>query len=328
MILAGDIGGTKTLLGLFGRNGDVKHPLRQETFPSQKYADLEAIIAKFLAAGGARPAAASLAVAGPVRQGTAQITNLPWVIAAETIGRTFHLPAVRLMNDVQATAAAVPFLAQADLATLRTGKPDPTGAIAVIAPGTGLGEAFLTWDGRRYQAHPSEGGHASFAPGSDAEVALLAHLHPRLGHLSFERVCSGSGIRNLYDFLGATGRFSVPGWLREALNDAGDPTPVIVEAALERRADICVAVLDLFVRILGREAGNMALKVLSTGGIYLGGGMPPRILSRLQAPDFLRAISGKGRFRMLLDAMPVHVILDAEAALHGAALDGLAHLGT
>ncbi len=141
-------------------------------------------------------------------------------------------------------------------------------------------------------------------------------------------MCSGGGIRNLYDFLRETGRFSIPDWLKEALGDAEDPTPVIVAAALERRADICVAVLDLFVRILGREAGNMALKVLSTGGIYLGGGMPPRILSRLQQPDFLEAVSGKGRFGKLLDAMPVHVILDAEVALHGAALDGLAHLGT
>ena len=173
MILAGDIGGTKTLLGLYTSTEDVKRPFRQQTFPSQHYDSLEAIIAEFLADSNEAPTAASFAVAGPVKQGVAEITNLPWIIAAKNISRMFNIPAVHLMNDVQATAAAVPFLEAEDLVVLNPGEPDPTGTMVVIAPGTGLGEAFLTWDGQRYRAHPSEGGHASFSPSTQDEVGLL-----------------------------------------------------------------------------------------------------------------------------------------------------------
>ena len=327
MILAGDIGGTKTLLGLFDPAGDVKQPLRQKSFPSRQYDSLEAIIAEFLAEDDGICTAASFAVAGPVSRGAAQITNLPWVIKADNISQMFQIPIVHLLNDVEAIAAAVPFLKAEDLAVLRPGKPDPTGAIVVIAPGTGLGEAFLTWNGERYQAHPTEGGHASFAPRTQVEVDLLVYLYPRFGHLSFERVGSGSGIPNLYEFLLDSGAYQEPDWLREALASARDRTPIIVDAALKEEADICVATLDLFVRILGGEAGNMALNVLATGGIYLGGGMPPRILSRLRQPDFLAAITHKGRFKTLLDAIPVTVVLDPEVALHGAAFDGLTAIG-
>jgi glucokinase len=182
------------------------------------------------------------------------------------------------------------------------------------------------WDGQRYRAHPSEGGHASFAPCTQDEIDLLAYLFPRFGHLSFERVCSGSGIPNLYEYLLQSGRYGEPDWLKAQLIQAQDHTPVIVNAALQEQADICVATLDMFVRILGSEAGNMALNVLSTGGIYIGGGIPPRILPRLQQPDFVAAISQKGRLKSVLDRMPVYVILDAEAPLHGAAHDGLAAL--
>lgn len=323
MILAGDIGGTKTALGLFTPAQGVKRPLRQRTFPSQQYDSLEAIIADFLAEGSETPTAASFAVAGPVKGGVANITNLPWVIEVDSISRTFHIPIVHLLNDVQATAAAVPSLQAEDLALLRPGEPDPTGTIVVIAPGTGLGEAFLTWDGERYHARPSEGGHASFAPNTGEEINLLTYLYRRFGHLSFERVGSGSGIPNLYEFLRDSGRYTEPDWLREALAEAKDRTPVIVNAALEGRTGICVATLDLFVSVLGNEVGNMALNLLATGGIYLGGGIPPRILSRLQQPDFLASIARKGRFKTLLDHIPVYIILDSESALHGAAYDGL-----
>ncbi len=220
MILAGDIGGTKTLLGLFARDRTDKLPLCQKSFPSQQYDRLETIVAEFLQEyqqeyqldglqeTPVRPAAACFAVAGPVRDGKALITNLPWVIKAESIRQTFEIPVVHLMNDVQAAAAATPFLDSDDLAVLRAGDPDPHGTIAVIAPGTGLGEAYLTWNGQRYLAYPSEGGHASFAPGSDLEVELLSYLYPRFGHLSFERVGSGSGIPNLYHFLRELGTIS------------------------------------------------------------------------------------------------------------------------
>ena len=324
MILAGDVGGTKTLLGIFTREHGGKQPLRHNEFPSSRYDSLESIIAKFLSEGNEKPEAASFAVAGPVRRGQASITNLPWVINSDAISQKFNIPTVLLLNDVQATAASVPFLEKEDVVVLRSGDPDPTGAIAVIAPGTGLGEAYLTWNGQNYNAHPSEGGHSSFAPGSADEVELLAYLYHRFGHLSFERVGSGSGIPNLYEFLHVSGRFKEPDWLAQALAKANDKTPIIVKTALNEQADICVATLDLFVHILGSEAGNMALNVLATGGIYLGGGIPPRILSRLERPDFLAAISHKGRFRSLLDKIPVYVILDYDSALHGAAHVGLA----
>jgi glucokinase len=326
MILAGDIGGTKTLLGLFDREKSIKAPIRQKTFPSQKYSRLETIIAEFLADDPVKPTAACFAVAGPVREGNAQITNLPWVIAAESICQAFEIPVVHLMNDVQATAAAIPFMDREDLAAIRTGVPDPHGTVAVIAPGTGLGEAYLTWNGQRYLAYPSEGGHASFAPGSDLEVELLTYLYPRFGHLSFERVGSGSGIPNLYGFFRDTGRYPEPDWLKRELEAAEDPTPVIMVAGYNRRAEICTATFDLFMKILGGEIGNMALKLMATGGIYLGGGISPRILDRLREEEFLETISRKGRFKKLLDSIPVYVILDPEVTLHGAAFEAQALL--
>lgn len=321
MILAGDIGGTKTLLGLFDRKQSIKEPVYQKTFASQKYDKLETIIAEFLVENPVSPAAACFAVAGPVREDKAQITNLPWMIAAESIRQTFKIPVVYLMNDVQSTAAAIPFMDPADLAAIRIGDPDPHGTIAVIAPGTGLGEAYLTWNGQRYLAYPSEGGHASFAPGSDLEVELLSYLYPRFGHLSFERVGSGSGIPNLYGFFRDTGRYPEPDWLKRELEVSEDPTPVIMVAGYNRRAEICTATFDLFMKILGGEIGNMALKLMSTGGIYLGGGISPRILDRLRETEFLDTISRKGRFKKLLDSIPVYVILDPEVTLHGAAFE-------
>ena len=323
MILAGDIGGTKTLLGLFVDATNLKEPVRQQSFPSQRYGRLEEIVTEFLAAVDERPEVASFAVAGPVVEETARITNLPWVISAAALQEAHGFGAVHLMNDVQATAAAVPALDEDDVVTLRPGTPVKHGAIAVIAPGTGLGESFLVWDGAQYRAHATEGGHASFAPGSEIEVRLLDFLFPIFGHLSYERVASGSGIPNIYRFLREGEGMAEPEWLHLALQDAPDPNPIIMQAALAGKAEICVATLDLFAHILGGEVGNMALKMLATGGVYLGGGIPPRILARLQEPDFLVSISRKGRFQTLLDTIPVHVIVDPEVTLHGAAYDGL-----
>jgi len=324
MILAGDIGGTKTLLGIFTAEQGGTQPIRQRSFPSQQYTSLELIIEEFLADGPERPTTGTFAVAGPVQRGAARITNLPWFVDAAAIRERFHFDLIHLLNDVQGTAAAVPYLGPEYLSTLRAGVADPNGAIAVIAPGTGLGEAFLTWNGQRYVAHPTEGGHASFAPGSQDEVQLLNYLYPRFGHISYERVCSGIGIPNLYDFQRSTNRFDEPEWLKTQLAAVTDPTPIIVNTALNRQADICVATLDLFVRILASEVGNMAVKVLATGGIFLGGGIPPRILSRLQQSDFVEATTQKGRFKRLLETMPLHVILDPQVTLHGAAFEALA----
>lgn len=327
MILAADLGGTKTVLALFDADTDVGRPLREEIFPSREYDSLEAMISPFLEATQAKPTAACFGVAGPVVNRSAHITNLPWVINADAIRQAFDIPQVHLLNDLQATAIAVPHLPSDAICTLNVGQPDPTGAIGVIAPGTGLGEAFLVWTGHRYQSCPTEAGHATFAPVTHEQVDLLNYLEPRFGHVSFERVCSGSGIPNLYDYLRMRGHYDEPDWLLAALAQAPDPTPVIINAALTGKARICVATLDLFVRILGGVVSNLALQVFATGGLYLGGGIPPRILPRLQRPDFLEAIGYKGRFSDWIARIPVHVILDPKAALHGAAWHALEVLG-
>ncbi len=327
MILAADIGGTETVLALFDSTKGLERPLHEETFPSREYDSLEAIVSLFLQSVHAKPTAASFGVAGSVVNRRSHIANLPWVIDADAICQTFDIPQVHLLNDLQAIAIAVPHLTADVLCTLNVGQRDPTGTIGVIAPGTGLGEAFLVWTGHNYQICPTEGGHASFAPVTHEQLELLDYLELRFGHVSFERVCSGSGIANLYDYLSQTDRYEEPDWLLEALEQMSDPALVIINAALARKARICVATLDLFVRILGGVIGNIALQELITGGFYLGGSIPPRILSRLQKPDFLYAIFYKGRFRDWVARIPVHVILDPKAVLHGAAWHALEVLG-
>lgn len=325
MLLAGDIGGTKTVLALFptAESADILHPLHLQTYPSSQFSSLEAIIAQFLQNKEVEVEAAAFGVAGPVVNGRSQITNLPWVIDAAVIGNNFHIEKVALLNDLESIATAVPHLQANDLAIINEGKAEPGGAIAVIAPGTGLGEAFLIWNGERYQAHPSEGGHASFAPTNPDQCALQAFLGKKFDHVSFERVCSGSGIPNLYAFWRHDGRFSEPDWLREQIDQAEDPTPIIVEAGLAKTADICTATVELFVDILAGEASNMALKVLSTGGVYLGGGIPPRLLNLLQTGRFISEFSEKGRFTKLLRGMPLQVICNPQTALLGAAWGGM-----
>jgi glucokinase len=319
MILAGDIGGTKTVLGLFASDGDVRTPVREARFPSGDYPSLEAIVAEFLAGTDVQPSVACFGVAGPVVGDEAKITNLPWVISAPVCSNRFNIPRVYLINDLRALATEVPHLDAEDVVVINEGAPLTEGAIAVVAPGTGLGEAFLVWIGDRYRAYPTEGGHASFAPNSRDELNLLVFLERRFGHVSFERVCSGSGIPNIYDFVRDSGRYEEPAWLREALAGDVDRTPPIVNAALDGKADICRFTLTLFVRILGGVIGNMAVKVLATGGVFIGGGIAPRILSRLREPDFMAAVTHKGRFSEMMSRVPVKVIQEPQAALRGAA---------
>jgi glucokinase len=239
--------------------------------------------------------------------------------------QALNVSSVDLLNDLQAIASAIAALEPADLHTLNEGHREPGGTIAVIAPGTGLGEGFLTWDGSRYRAYASEGGHADFAPNNAFEIELLRFLQGRLDHVSCERVCSGLGIPNVYAYLKESGIAQEPAWLAERLAMAQDPTPVIVEAALdgEVHCQLCLDTVEAFVSILGGEAGNLALKVLATGGVYLGGGIPPRILSLLEGKRFMRSFRHKGRLSGLLAEVPVHVILNPEAALLGAACHGL-----
>jgi glucokinase len=325
MLLAGDIGGTKTKLAIFSIEGGPRSPLAKATFPSARYDSLEAIAAEFLAQTDHPIDRATFGVAGPVVGGRATITNLPWVIDEAQLETELGLSNAHLMNDLVAVAHAVPFLQPSDLHALSEGEAIHGGTIAVVAPGTGLGEAFLTWDGARYIAYPSEGGHVDFAPTNELEIGLLRYLQPRFDHVSYERICSGIGMPNIYAYLKESGYADEPAWLAEKLAQVDDPTPVIATTALdeERTCELCVAALDMFVSILGTEAGNLALKVLATGGVYLGGGIPPRILPALEKGSFMESFLRKGRFADLLERMPVHVILNSEAALLGAACYGL-----
>lgn len=324
MLLAGDIGGTKTDLALFAPDSGPRAPVRHAEFPSGRYSSLEAIVLEFLA-GEDRPIdRAAFAVAGPVIAGQAKVTNLDWVVDLANLQRALHLDAVTLMNDLQAIALAVPILTADEIATLNEGTPQPEGSIAVIAPGTGMGEAFLIWNDTRYQAQASEGGHADFAPGNATEIGLLQYLQPRFGHVSIERVCSGRGLPNIYDYLRDRDPAQETPEVARQLAEAADRTPVIVKNALDssRSCSLCVATLDIFIAILGAEAGNLALKVLSTGGVYLAGGIPPRILPLLQNGRFMQAFLRKGRLSDVLAGMPVHVIC-SRAALLGIARYGL-----
>jgi glucokinase len=321
--LAGDIGGTKTVLALYSPDLGPNRPLVEKTYLSNQYTSLVEIVRDFLRDDSGSVSAASIGVAGPVIGGRSQVTNLRWVVDAECLSRELGGAPVQLLNDLEAIAAGIPHMLPEDLATLIPGEPMVHGTIGVIAPGTGLGEGFLVWTGDRYQAYPSEGGHASFGPETPLELELLNFLWPVFDHVSYERVCSGIGMINLYRFLRDGKGMEEPGWLMEALAGAKDPTPVIVQAALADRAEICTKTLELFVSILGSEAGNLALKVLATGGIYLGGGIPPRILPYLHKETFRRSFVDKGRFADMLTRVPVHVIMHRQAGLFGAACYGL-----
>ena len=324
-LLVGDIGGTKTVLALFSMEPGTRTPLAEAVFPSQQYPSLEACVTAFLDGREVTIQRASFGVAGPVDGGRAKITNLPWLIDAQQVSAVLGGAPVYLLNDLAAIASAVPYLSPEDVHTLNPGTAASGGSIAVIAPGTGLGEAYLTWDEARYRAHASEGGHTDFAPMDEQQMGLLRYLQGKLAHVSYEQVCSGGlGIPNLYAYLRDSGFAPEPDWLAAELAAAGDPTPVIFGAAQDstRECALCQETLRLFVAILAAEAGNMALKVYATGGVYLGGGIPPRILPWLEAPEFLEIFRAKGRFAELLSAAPVHVIKNPKVALLGGAYFG------
>jgi glucokinase len=325
MLLAGDIGGTKTSLAIYSPEAGPRAPLIETTFPSGDYPSLETLVEAFLSGLDLEIQGACFGVAGPVVEGRVEVTNLPWVVEGKNLRSVLGIETVCLLNDLAAIANAVPILEPADLYTLNEGDPVQDGTIAVIAPGTGLGEAFLTWDGSRYRAYPSEGGHADFAPVNDLQVGLLRYVRERFGRASYERIASGQGIPNIYAFLRESGYAEEPEWLAEQLAEAEDLTPIISRAAFdeERPCTLCRATMEVFVAILGAEAGNLALKTLSTGGVYLGGGIPPRILPLLEQGGFLGAFRGKGRMADLTTRIPVHVILNAKAALIGTASYGL-----
>jgi glucokinase len=331
MILAGDVGGTKTQMGIFSKDRGPRQPLFEVQFQNAGYADFESIVAEFLARSAEagfslRRINACIGVAGPVIHGQARITNLPWIIGEKQLRDKFACSTVKIINDMEATASAVPLLKPADLLTLNEGQPRSRGNIAVIAPGTGLGEAFSIWDGSRYHVRASEGGHADFAPGDALQISMLRVLQKQGSHVSWESVCSGRGLPRIYEFLKDHTSGEEPAWLSEKLNQAQDRTPVIIAAAMDQAnsCDLCAQTLNLFTSILGAEAGNLALKVMATSGVYLAGGIPRLILPFLQKGPFMEAFRHKGRMSDLVSSMPVHVIFPTGAALIGAAACGLA----
>jgi glucokinase len=321
MLLAGDIGGTKTNLALYSRETGLT-PQAQATFKSTKYPSLEAVAAEFLAREKVSVDRAAFGVAGPVIHGHSTATNLPWVIREAMLREALGLREAKLLNDLEATAYGLPHLTSSDLFVLNDALPEGN-TRAIIAPGTGLGEAVLHQaDGRTFVL-ASEGGHTDFGPTNLFEMRLLRSMMGKFGHISYERVCSGPGISNIYAYFKKNRYARELPEMAKSLRKAADPTPIIVQKAIAGECEISIATLNAFVSILGAEAGNLALKVLATGGVYLGGGIPPKILSKLQDGTFMAAFVNKGRFAEMLAQIPVYVILNDRTALLGAACYGL-----
>lgn len=321
MILAGDIGGTKTVLGLFEESGGTLHMSHNGEYASAAHPSLEVIVADFLGrVQTAPPRAACFGIAGPVVAGRAQLTNLSWVVDARHLAQALPATRVTLLNDLQATALGALRLEERELHVLNRGTPpaEPS-TIAVIAAGTGLGEAYLFWDGTAWRPGASEGGHVDFAPRNADESALLDFLRERFhGHVSYERILSGPGLANLYAFERQRRGVAEPGRL-SARTAGGDAAAAIAAEALTGGDAACVAALGRFVEIYGSEAGNLALKLFALGGVYVAGGIAPKILEVLEDGRFMRAFAAKGRFAPMLAAIPVTVVLNPRAALIGAA---------
>lgn len=318
MILAGDIGGTNTRLALFEGTAERPVPVLTEVFPSQGHHGLEEIVREFLSKYRQKPAAACFGIAGAVKGGRVEATNLPWVVNARDLTTELGVE-VRLLNDLEANAYGIALLAESDLVTLNVGTAVERGNRALISAGTGLGEAgLLAEENGSYRPFPSEGGHADFAPRNDLEVELFRYLAGRFDHVSYERVLSGPGLHNIYQFLRDTGRKEEPAWLATELGQ-GDASAAIAKSALEGTSEICVQALDIFVTVYGAEAGNVALKFTATGGMFVGGGIAPKILRKLSSSSFLKAFQAKGRASSLLKDIPVRVITNDKTALLGAA---------
>ncbi len=324
MILAGDIGGTWTRLALFEATGGHLVLVAHETFPSRGHGGLEAIADRFVSAHGHRVTRACFGVAGPVVQGRVRATNLAWDVEGRQLARALDIEAVALINDLEATAHGLAALEPKDFHTLNPGGPGAAGNQAIIAAGTGLGEAGLYWDGSQYHPFATEGGHADFAPRGELEIELLRYLLRGLDRASAERVVSGPGLYRIYRFLRDTARGEEPAWLAEELRQ-GDPPRVVSEAALAGRSGLCAQALDLFVSLYGAEAGNLALKTMATGGVLVAGGIAPRIVEKLKDGSFMEGFVAKGRLRPVLSAVPVQVVLNDKTALLGAARYALLH---
>jgi glucokinase len=318
MILAGDIGGTNARLAYFqSQNGDLRL-VSERVFPSREHHEFGEIVGKFLHDSGAHPEAACFGIAGPVRNGRVETSNLPWIIEQARLADQFHLPSTLLINDLEAIAWGIGALGDADLVVLNQGSGSARGNQAVVAPGTGLGEAGLFWDGNRHHVFACEGGHTDFAPRSDLQVKLLQYLAARFGHVSYERILSGPGLVNVYEFLrDSVGEKESPA-LAESMRNS-DPAAAISRAALNGSDALASKALDIFVAVYGAEASNLALKAMSTGGLFLAGGISPKILPKLKEPTFMQSFLEKGRMKALVEAMPVQVVVNEKVGLLGAA---------
>jgi len=318
MILAGDIGGTHTRLALFEVANGHFSLVSASVFRSREYSGLDEIVAKFVDTASAHPDTACFGIAGPVRNGRVEASNLPWVVESKRLADELHIHKAVLINDLEANAWGISALDPGDVVTLHPGSKKPVGNQAVIAAGTGLGEAGMYWDGSQHQIFASEGGHADFAPLDDLQIQLLRYLQARYGHVSYERVVSGPGLVNVFHFLRDTGHGTEPSWLIEEMAQ-GDPAAAISRAAMDGRCALSEQALDLFVSVYGAETGNLALKMMATGGVFVGGGIAPKILPKLAGPLFMEAFLSKGRMSPLVESMPVYVITNDKAALLGAA---------
>jgi len=326
MILAGDIGGTNTRLAFFDVANGRFELVSATVFPSRDYSGLDEIVTKFVANSDVQPQAACFGVAGPVRNGRVEASNLPWIIESKRLADELKLTSAMLINDLEANAWGIATLAASDVVSLNQVQGSPTGNQAVIAAGTGLGEAGMSWDRTHYNIFASEGGHGDFAPRDELEIELFRYLSARFGHVSYERVVSGPGLVNVFHFLRDTKRGTEPAWLTEEMQHA-DPAATISRSGVAGKCPLCEQAVDLFVSIYGAEAGNLALKLMSTGGIYLGGGIAPKMLAKLSGPLFMQSFVGKGRMQRLMESIPVKVIANDKTALRGAARRAAAMVG-
>jgi glucokinase len=317
-VLAGDIGGTKTNVGLFVARGARPEPEVTESFSSQDAPDLENILQRFMKSQSAVVESACFGIAGPVFRGRCKTTNLPWEVEEGKIRKRFGWPRVTLINDLEATAYAIPYLNSTEIDVLNSGQADAFENCGVLAPGTGLGAAFLIFQNGRALPIASEGGHMDFAPNDEVQVQLWRYLHRRYGHVSVERILSGPGLVNIYRFLSETKSGRAPEWLSQALQ-GDNPAQAISNAALNKQDALCIEALDLFVSILGAVAGNLALIGKTVGGLYLAGGIPPKIQAYLKSDRFMDSFIDKGRFKEFLQKVPVRIVLNEKTALLGAA---------
>lgn len=319
MILVGDIGATRTRLAAYQSEGSRLDCVVQKTYASQEYSGLSDVLPLFIRGEGIGVHSACFGVAGPVRGGRSKISNLPWTIDSRELAKQLKLNSVGLLNDLEAYAYGIDALESKDFVAISEGSDDAEGNRAVISARTGLGMAGLYWDGFRHHPFACEGGHADFAPTNDLQRELLAYLQKKYGRVSCERILSGPGIRNIYEFLRDSHKYEEPAWLRDQLAASHDPSPVISQVGLEGKAPICQQTLAMFVSIFGAETGNCALRYMTTGGIFIGGIIAAKVVGKMKDSGFMEAFLDKGRMEALLKDMPVKIILNDDCGLIGAA---------